>query len=162
MTLTSIGIRAAFAAALAAAIVCVLHLGEGTAVGENQGGPGPACPNQPTVSDEPPQAQLPRTGYFGASAGKVGFDLTRVTQATRATVKIFLLNGHLVGGTVGNEYTCTKPQPPNHYGINVDRRVVARAIRRHRETLRVRIVFRMVNGSALVTTLRGIVTISRI
>ena len=124
--------------------------------------PGPTgCDPPATASDQAERAQLPARGTFRASSGRVGLVLRDVTQATRATIIARLLDGRRAGGIDRGRYTCTRPARREYLAFDVDRRLMARELRRRGGRVRLRVTLQMTNANGLPATVRRVVVVAR-
>jgi hypothetical protein len=118
------------------------------------------CDPEPTISSDVPSAALPARMVFRPPLVSVVMELQHPSQATRATTKAFMLDGHRVDAATARQYTCTSPGPRNRIVIKIRPATVGAAIHR-RGSIRLRIVLSMVNASGQRTTLRRTVTVTR-
>jgi hypothetical protein len=118
------------------------------------------CDPQPTRSSEFPSAALPARMVFRPGLVSVLMNLQRPSQATRATTKAFMLDGHRVDAATARDYTCTSPGAGNRIAIKIKPATVGAAVHRH-GSIKLRIVLRMVNAGGRRTTLRRTVNVIR-
>jgi hypothetical protein len=123
--------------------------------------PGPTgCGNGLSHTDTYPSAALPPTMVFNPVDRVVEFRLIAPTQATRVTLRAFLLSGRRADALTPGEYECTAPRRTMDNGFAAKPDLIGAQIRSHGR-VQLRIVFAMVNANGRETRLRRIVTVSR-